>query len=99
VAVLIVVVALCWVLRDEDRSRRLVQIIYAWRVDRTRACLGGRQERRAASFTAPGLGTPMAAAGFLVAGAVGAVIGAAAGSAKSGEVILCVTCGKRFRQG
>jgi len=31
---LIVVVSLCWVLRDEDRSRRLVQIINAWRVGR-----------------------------------------------------------------
>jgi hypothetical protein len=31
VAVLIVVVALCWVLRDEDRSWRLVQVIHAWR--------------------------------------------------------------------
>jgi hypothetical protein len=37
VAVLIVVVALCWVLRDEDRSRWLVQIIHAWRVGRARA--------------------------------------------------------------
>ena len=29
--VLIVVVALCWVLADEDRSRRLTGILGAWR--------------------------------------------------------------------
>ena len=31
VVALIVVVALCWVLRDENRSRRLTAIIDAWR--------------------------------------------------------------------
>ena len=36
VAVLIVVVRLCWMLR-EDRSRWLVQVIHAWRVGRARA--------------------------------------------------------------
>jgi len=37
IAVLIVVVALCWVLPDEDPSQRLVQIIHARRVGRARA--------------------------------------------------------------
>jgi hypothetical protein len=37
VAVLIAMMALCWVLRDEDRSRWLVQIIHSWRVGRARA--------------------------------------------------------------
>ena len=32
--VLIVVAALCWVLADEDRSRRLAGILGAWRVTR-----------------------------------------------------------------
>ena len=36
-AVLIVVAALCWVLADEDRSRRLAQILGAWRGARPRA--------------------------------------------------------------
>lgn len=34
--VLIVVVAVCWVLADEDRSRRLAEIIGAWRGTRPR---------------------------------------------------------------
>ena len=34
--VVIVVVALCWVLRDEGRSRRLAEIIGAWRGGRPR---------------------------------------------------------------
>jgi hypothetical protein len=38
----------------------------------------------------------MAAAGFLVAGVAGAAAGAAAGSS---DLVLCVTCGKRFRRG
>jgi hypothetical protein len=36
-AVLIVVVGLCWVVRDEDRSRRLAQIIGSWRCTRPRS--------------------------------------------------------------
>jgi ribosomal protein L40E len=54
---------------------------------------------RGTSFTAPGLAAPMAAGGFLLGGAAGAVIGAAAGAASSGDLILCVTCGKRFHRG
>lgn len=37
VVVLIVVVALCWVLANEDRSRRLAGILGAWRGTRPRA--------------------------------------------------------------
>jgi hypothetical protein len=51
------------------------------------------------SFTVPGLAAPMAAGGFLIEGAAGAMIGAAVGVASSDHIILCVTCGKRFRRG
>jgi hypothetical protein len=37
VVIVIVVVALCWVLRDEERTRRLAEIIRAWRGDRARS--------------------------------------------------------------
>jgi hypothetical protein len=48
VAVLIVVVALCWVLRDKDRSWWLVWIIQAWRVGRARAARAGAKRWAAA---------------------------------------------------
>ena len=51
------------------------------------------------SFTAPGLAAPMAAGGFLIGDAAGAVIGAAAGATSTDYLILCVTCGKRFWRG
>ena len=51
------------------------------------------------SFTVPGLAAPMAAGGLLIGDAAGAVIGAAAGATSSDYIILCVTCGKRFRRG
>lgn len=51
------------------------------------------------SFTAPGLTSPLVAGGFLIGDAAGAVIGAAAGVTSSDYIILCVTCGKRFRRG
>ena len=69
VAVLILVVALCWVLADEDRSRRLAEIVGAWRGARPRAASraaarpSGRQRRAAASSgppAMPGGGTPPA---------------------------------------
>jgi len=41
----------------------------------------------------------MAAGGFLIGDAAGAVIGAAAGATSSDYIILCVTCGKRFWRG
>lgn len=41
----------------------------------------------------------MATAGYLIGDVAGAVIGAAAGATSSDYVILCVTCGKRFRRG
>jgi hypothetical protein len=54
VVVVIVVVALCWVLRDEDRSRRLAGILGAWRGTRPSAASqpagkasGGRRSRTA----------------------------------------------------
>jgi hypothetical protein len=51
------------------------------------------------SFTAAGVGTGTAIeVGFLVAGVVGAAVGAAA-SMDSGEYVLCVTCGARYRRG
>jgi ribosomal protein L40E len=50
------------------------------------------------SFTVPGLAAPMATAGFLVSDTAGAVIGAAVGAPSSSYVILCVTCGERFRR-
>ena len=52
-AVVIVVVALCWVLRDEDRSRRLAEIIGAWRGARQPAAKPRRQRRAAASGSGP----------------------------------------------
>jgi len=58
---LIVVVALCWVLRDEDRSRWLVQIIHAWRVGRARAAraaaknAGRRRSQTTVAASPPGL--------------------------------------------
>jgi ribosomal protein L40E len=54
---------------------------------------------RGMSFTVPGLAAPMASGGFLIGGTAGAVIGAAAGATSSDVIILCVTCGKRFRRG
>lgn len=51
------------------------------------------------SFTVPGLAAPMATAGFLVSDTAGAGIGAAVGAASSSYVIMCVTCGERFRRG
>ena len=54
---------------------------------------------RGMSFTAPGLAAPMAAGGFLIGDAAGAVIGAAAGATSSDYIIQCVTCGKRFWRG
>src|SRR5690242_19301890 len=53
----------------------------------------------ATSFTAPGLAAPMAAGGYLIADAVGAVNGAATGTTSSDYIIVCVTCGKPFRRG
>ena len=56
---LIVVVTLCWVLRDEDRSRRLTEIIGAWRGTRPRAASQpatkppGCQRRAAAAGSGP----------------------------------------------
>jgi ribosomal protein L40E len=54
---------------------------------------------RGMSFTVPGLAAPMSAGEFLIGGAAGAAIGAAAGAASSDVIIVCVTCGKRFRRG
>ena len=51
------------------------------------------------SFTVPGLAAPMATAAFLASDTAEAVIGAASGAASSSYVILCVTCGERFRRG
>jgi Zn finger protein HypA/HybF involved in hydrogenase expression len=41
----------------------------------------------------------MAAGGLLAGGTVGAAIGAMAGAMAPDDVILCVTCGARFRRG
>lgn len=68
VAALIAMEALCWVLANEDRSRRLTQIIGAWRGTRTRVAdqasetAAGRPRRRARTAasgppTLPGSGT------------------------------------------
>lgn len=54
---------------------------------------------RGTSFMVPGLAAPTATGEFLIGGAAGAVIGAAAGATSSDHIILCVTCGKRFRRG
>jgi ribosomal protein L40E len=54
---------------------------------------------RGMSFTVPGLAAPLASGGFLIGGTAGAVIDAAAGATSSDVIILCVTCGKRFRRG
>jgi hypothetical protein len=57
--VVIVVVALCWVLADEDRSRRLAGILGAWRGTSPRAASQsaerppGRQRRAAAAGSGP----------------------------------------------
>jgi ribosomal protein L40E len=66
----------------------------------TEVAVDGRCPRcRGMSFTVPGLAAPMAAGGFLIGGEAGAVIGAVAGAPSSDVIILCVTCGKRFRRG
>jgi hypothetical protein len=67
-AMLIVVFVLCWVLRDEDRSRRLTQIIGAWRGTRhspggeSAGKASGQRGRRAAAGSGspelPGGGAP-----------------------------------------
>lgn len=52
------------------------------------------------SFQSAGLGSSTAVGvGFLVAGAVGAAVGAAAASMGSDEYVLCITCGARYRRG
>jgi hypothetical protein len=57
--VVIVVVALCWVLADEDRSRRLAGILGAWRGACPRAASQppkrrpGRQRQAAAAGSGP----------------------------------------------
>jgi hypothetical protein len=56
--VLIVVAALCWVLADEDLSRRLAGILGAWRGTRPRppgqpGKAAGRQRRAAAAGSGP----------------------------------------------
>lgn len=51
------------------------------------------------SFRSAGATGPAAAAGFLIAGVVGAAIGAVTAAASEDDIILCVTCGARFRRG
>jgi ribosomal protein L40E len=64
------------------------------------AAVGGKCPHcRGASVTAPEMTGAMAAGGFLVGGAAGVVIGAMAGAASPSYIIICVTCGARFRQG
>jgi hypothetical protein len=59
--VVIVVLALCWVLRDEGRSRRLAEIIGAWRGGRPKADghLAGVPTGRRGRGAAGGSGPPV----------------------------------------
>jgi ribosomal protein L40E len=51
-------------------------------------------------FTAPDLAAPLTVGGFMVGGAAAAAVGAVAAAAMSpSDLILCVTCGARFRRG
>jgi hypothetical protein len=51
------------------------------------------------SFSAPDVTGTLAIGGFLASGAVGAAVGAMAGAMSTSDIILCVTCGARFRRG
>jgi ribosomal protein L40E len=51
------------------------------------------------SFRAADVVGTMTAGGFLAGGTVGAAIGAMAGAMSPDDIILCVTCGARFRRG
>ena len=52
-----------------------------------------------AAFRVPGVTGTMAAGGFLAGGVVGAAIGAMAGAMSPNDIVICVTCGARFRRG
>jgi hypothetical protein len=59
VVILIVVAALCWVLANEDRSRRLAEILGAWRAP-ARALPASRRGRPpGASAAGDGSGPPV----------------------------------------
>jgi Zn finger protein HypA/HybF involved in hydrogenase expression len=49
------------------------------------------------SFRVPDVTGTLATGGFLGGGSVGAAIGAMAGARSPDDIILCVTCGARFR--
>lgn len=51
------------------------------------------------SFRTPASTGVLAAGGWLVGGVAGAAVGAAIGAATPSDIILCVTCGARFRRG
>ena len=60
--VVIVVAALCWVLADEDRSRRLAEVVGAWRGTRPRPAsqlVGKASGRRRRQWTGAGSEPPV----------------------------------------
>jgi hypothetical protein len=52
-----------------------------------------------ASFRSADVSGMLAAGGLIAGGAVGATIGALAGSMSPNDLLLCVTCGARYRRG
>jgi hypothetical protein len=54
---------------------------------------------RGSSFTMPNSIGALAGGGYVLGGVAGAVLGAAVGAATADTVIVCVTCGARYRRG
>ena len=54
---------------------------------------------RGMSFRTPSSTGALAAGGWVVGGVAGAAVGAAIGAATPSDLIICVTCGERYRRG
>ena len=66
----------------------------------SQVAVGGRCPRcQGSSFTASDATGVLAAGGYVLGGVAGAVVGAAIGAAAANTVIVCVTCGARYRRG
>jgi Zn finger protein HypA/HybF involved in hydrogenase expression len=54
---------------------------------------------KGSSFTVPNATGVLAAGGYALGGVAGAVVGAAIGAATADTIVVCVTCGARYRRG
>jgi ribosomal protein L40E len=66
----------------------------------SQVAVGGRCPRcGGSSFTAADATGVLAAGGYVLGGVAGAVVGAAIGAATADTIVVCVTCGARYRRG